>query len=48
MVHVPFKGGGPAAQSLLAGDVPMLERLREALHHSVRETRERLVPAAIA
>lgn len=35
------------AVALLAGDVPMLERLREALHTSVRETRDRLVPAAI-
>ncbi|WP_376099855.1 tripartite tricarboxylate transporter substrate-binding protein [Roseomonas sp. CCTCC AB2023176] len=24
LVHVPFRGGGPAAQALLAGDVPLL------------------------
>jgi hypothetical protein len=36
------------AVALLAGDVPMLERLRTALHTSIRETRDRLVPAAIA
>ena len=34
------------AVALLAGDVPMLGRLHETLHASVRETRDRLVSAA--
>lgn len=35
------------AVASLAGDDPMLGRLRKTLHASVRETRDRLVPAAL-
>jgi tripartite-type tricarboxylate transporter receptor subunit TctC len=34
MVHVPFKGGGPAIQDLLAGQIPMMfENLPSILPH---------------
>jgi tripartite-type tricarboxylate transporter receptor subunit TctC len=48
MVHVPYKGGGPAAQALLAGEVPVSFVSYAATSASVRAGRLRMLAITTA
>ncbi|MBA3253137.1 MAG: tripartite tricarboxylate transporter substrate binding protein [Pseudomonadota bacterium] len=46
MVHVPYKGGGPAMQALLAGEVPMLFTNQDAALPQVKAGKVRAIGVA--
>lgn len=46
MVHVPYKGGGPAMQALLAGEVPMLFTNQDAALPQVKAGKARAIGVA--
>lgn len=46
MVHVPYKGGGPAMQALLAGEVPMLFTNQDAALPQVKAGKVRALGVA--
>lgn len=46
MVHVPYKGGGPAMQALLAGEIPMLFTNQDAALPQVKAGKVRAIGVA--
>ena len=46
MVHVPYKGGGPAMQALLAGEIPMLFTNQDAALPHVKAGKVRAIGVA--